>query len=203
MKAQVDFFNAVAHNWDNMITVNEEKIGYALEVAQIKPGHEVLDVGTGTGVMLPFILDKIGKEGRITAIDIAENMLKVVKEKFKGEDRINFLHGNIELEAIDKLFDVIICYSVFPHFSQKVETVKKLVEHNLKEDGKLLIFHSQSKEEINNIHKKADDIVAEDKLIDFLTQKNIFQRVGIPVLKGIDNEEMYLILIGKEASTIY
>jgi len=197
MNPQVNFFNSIAHNWDNIVIVDERKINYALEELEIAEGDRILDVGTGTGVMIPFLLERIGKEGKITAVDIAENMLNIAKEKFQDEDRVKFLKKDIEVETIDELFNSIICYSVFPHFCHKVETIKNLVDNCLEKEGRLLIFHSQSKEEINRIHEQKDPIVSEDKLIDFVTQKLLFEKAGINVLKGVDNEDMYLIIIKK------
>lgn len=197
MSSQVNFFNSVAHKWDSMIVVNEEKINYALDRTGLSEESSILDVGTGTGVMIPFLLNRIGLKGKITAVDIAENMLDVAKEKFQGEDRIEFLNINIEEEKVEETFDLIICYSVFPHFTNKTETIKKLIDNNLKKDGKLLIFHSQSKEKINSIHQKTDAVVAEDKLIDLDRQKKLFKNEGMKVSMGIDNEEMYLIIIEK------
>ncbi|SHH49519.1 class I SAM-dependent DNA methyltransferase [Tepidibacter thalassicus] len=195
MKSQIDFFNSMADKWDEIIYIDDKKINYALNQLNIKSGDTILDVGTGTGVMIPFLLNKIGKNGEILAVDIAENMLNIAKNKFRFENRVNFLKLDVELEKIEKKFNFIICYCVFPHFKNRVNTIKKLINENLKENGKLLIFHPQSKEDINKIHKDVDDIVAEDKLIDIKTQREIFAKNEIKVIEGIDNNEMYMIII--------
>lgn len=40
--------------------------------------------------------------------------------------------------------------------------IKKLVNNNLKENGKLLIAHSDSREFLNNLHSNADERISED-----------------------------------------
>ncbi|MFC1984380.1 class I SAM-dependent methyltransferase [Chloroflexota bacterium] len=70
------YFNQKAARWDEtsseMDTTKLERMAKRLE---IEPGSVVLDVGTGTGVFIPFLLRETGKGGRITALDIAEKML--------------------------------------------------------------------------------------------------------------------------------
>lgn len=197
MKSQVDFFNTMASKWDEIIYVDNDKINYALDKTNVEKGSKILDVGTGTGVMIPFLIDKIGEKGEVIAVDIAQKMLCIAKDKFKDNNRVSFLNLNIEIDDIEEEFDLIVCYSVFPHFENKTRTIKKLVNNNLRENGRLLIFHSQSKEDINKIHKQADDIVSEDKLIDLKTQQTIFENAGLNVIDGIDNQNMYFILINK------
>ncbi|WFD09676.1 class I SAM-dependent methyltransferase [Tepidibacter hydrothermalis] len=202
MKSQVDFFNTMASKWDEIIYVDNDKINYALDKTNIKKGSKILDVGTGTGVMIPFLIERIEEEGKIMAVDVAQKMLLIAEDKFKDNNRVSFFNLNVEIDTIEEKFDLIVCYSVFPHFENKTRTIKKLVNKNLRENGSLLIFHSQSKEDINKIHKQADDIVSEDKLIDLKTQKIIFENEGLNIIDGIDNKDMYLILINKINSRI-
>lgn len=51
---QVNFFNSIAKDWDNIIKVDETKINYLLSQIDIKEDDYILDVGTGTGVLIPF-----------------------------------------------------------------------------------------------------------------------------------------------------
>ncbi len=197
MKSQGDFFNSMASKWDEMIYVDNDKINYVLDKTNIKKGSKILDVGTGTGVMIPFLIERIGEKGKIIAVDMAKKMLCIAENKFKNDNRVDFFNLNVEIDSIEEKFDFIVCYSVFPHFENKTRTIKKLVNKNLKENGKLLIFHSQSKEDINKIHKQVDDIVSEDKLIDLKIQQTIFENEGLNVIEGIDNENMYFILINR------
>lgn len=70
------YFNARAATWDGHIT-DETRARLRAIVAGlgIAPGSTVLDVGTGTGVLLPFLAEAVGPEGRVVAVDFAPAML--------------------------------------------------------------------------------------------------------------------------------
>ena len=59
-----------------------ERLKEIVAAGQIGPGDAVLDVGTGSGILIPYMLDYNPSE--VHACDLAENMLQRVKEKFPG-----------------------------------------------------------------------------------------------------------------------
>jgi tRNA A58 N-methylase Trm61 len=75
-----------------------------------------LDVGSGTGVLVPFLLKAVGPAGHITIIDFAEKMAEICKAKyahypnlrivvdegFGGQALVNIALSNRVLEKIDK-----------------------------------------------------------------------------------------------------
>ena len=77
MSARQAFFNQAAQNWDKEF--GNPKLHAFLE--QFVPsfglsaGQHVLDVGTGTGILIPFLHKALGAKGHITAIDYAPNMV--------------------------------------------------------------------------------------------------------------------------------
>ena len=192
--SQVDFFNSIAENWDNNIEVNKEKIHKLLSKISIAKGDTILDVGTGTGVLIPFY-NEINKEIKITGVDISEGMLNVAKRKFSNLENVSFKLIDIEKDTIDSKFDKIVLYSMFPHLTNKVETIKKLVENNLNKNGKLLIAHSNSRAFLNNMHKDADERVSEDRLIEINKQKELFEKATLNVTKAYEDDEIYYLVI--------
>ena len=93
--SQVDFFNSIAENWDNTIKVDKEKINKLLSQISITSGDSILDVGTGTGVLIPFYKE-INKDGKITGVDISEGMLNVAERKFGQLSNVNF-NSNLQI----------------------------------------------------------------------------------------------------------
>lgn len=152
-----EFFNSVAEEWDNMSKHPVEKINYIMDKINLQKGYSVLDIGSGTGVMIPFIEDKVGEEGRVTALDIAENMLKVSERKHKYHN-LKFINDDfLQFTSLEK-YDAIIAYSCYPHFDDKEKFFKKAYEL-LKAEGVLVIVHIESKDAINNRHRGIEEKV--------------------------------------------
>lgn len=192
--SQVDFFNSVAKNWDNMIEINESKINYLLSKLEIKKEDNILDIGTGTGVLIPFLVDKASK-GSVKGVDISKGMLEVASEKFKHLSNVDFDLVNVEKDNIGCKYDKIILYSMYPHLENKTNTIKKLVTNNLNKDGILMIAHSNSRDFLNNLHKKADESVNESRLIEVNKQKEVFINAGLNVTDAFENDEIYYLTI--------
>ncbi|MGL5978249.1 MAG: class I SAM-dependent methyltransferase [Erysipelotrichaceae bacterium] len=142
------FFNEKAAVWDELCFHDSNKIISMLEKLDIQPQARILDVGCGTGVLEPHLL--ASKPQQILAIDLAEQMIVHAQKKLT-HPRVMFtcmdvfeLHGQ---------FDVICLYSVFPHFPDPAALFAKL-STLLAPSGKVMIFHSESKETINGYHNK-------------------------------------------------
>ena len=192
--SQVEFFDSIAEKWDSTINVDKEKINTLLSQISITNGESILDVGTGTGVLIPFY-NELNKDGKVTGVDISQGMLNVAKRKFGQLSNLNFKLLDVENEFIEEKFDKIVLYSMFPHLNNKVETIKKLVNNNLNKNGKLLIAHSDSREFLNNLHSNADDRVSNDILIEVNKQKEAFEKSDLKVTKAYEDDEIYYLVI--------
>ena len=185
------YFNEMSAAWDESVaekdTVKLERMAKSLN---IKPGSMVLDVGTGTGVLLPYLFSSIGKKGRIVALDIAEEMLK--KARAKGFDgNIDYLQADIaEIPLRDETFDSVVCYSSFPHFRDKL---KALTEMNrvLKSGGRMWICHTSSRAEINEMHRQ-EPTMKNDILPDSTGMEFLLEAAGFLEIKVEDNNDSYL-----------
>ncbi|CEH33890.1 class I SAM-dependent methyltransferase [Romboutsia lituseburensis] len=194
---QRDFFDSIAKEWDNIIEVNEEKINTLLSKVDIKDNDNILDVGTGTGVLIPF-LKNLNTKGIIKGVDISSGMLDIASQKFKDTKNVSFEALDIENSSLEEKYDKIILYSMFPHLKNKTNTIKILVENNLNKDGKLIIAHSNSREFLNNMHKEKDKSVSEDRLIPIKDQKTLFEQVNLNVLDAYEDDEIYYLVVNKK-----
>ena len=197
---QVEFFNNIAEKWDSKIKVDDKKISKLLSQISIKEGSDILDIGTGTGVLIPFF-KQLNKSGKITAVDISEGMLKMAKRKFGQLNNVEFKNLDVEKDPIEGVYDSIILYSMFPHLKNKSRTIKKLVDNNLKNNGKLLIAHSESRDYLNNLHSSSDERVKEARLMEVNEQKEIFEKEKLKVIKAYEDDEIYYLVIEKIRGT--
>lgn len=194
MKSQKDFFNSVARKWDELCNHDMAKVESILDLLEIKAGSHILDVGTGTGILIPSLSQRVAQSGRIKVIDVAEKMIEVAQQKNKYENIIFECGDVLDMNYDEAIYDHIICYSMFPHFQyRKAEAVDKLAQ-KLKIGGKLMICHSQSRELINNLHKQVDDAVKEDNLPEMTIMRKYFLDAGLKVLRELDNTDMFVII---------
>ena len=107
------FFNERAARWDEKAHHDPDKLSRIAALAGLAPGAAVLDVGTGTGVMLPLLRAGVGPTGRLIALDVAERMAARAREKH-GAAALYLAADALCLPFAPGAFDVIMCYSVFP-----------------------------------------------------------------------------------------
>lgn len=115
------YFNEAADTWDEKYCTHElatflEKI---LPEFGLKPGQSILDVGTGTGVLIPFLLQAIGSSGSITAVDYAQKMVEKCKSKYSHLPNVAIEVQDVEELNYPESFDAATCFGLFPHLENK------------------------------------------------------------------------------------
>ncbi len=193
MKSKIDFFNSVAGTWDESCSHDMAKVEYILDLIGIKSGDCILDVGTGTGILIPSLYERVTQLGSIKGIDVAKKMIEVAQQKYKYDNVVFKCEDALNTDDKSK-YDHIICYSMFPHFQCRKSEAVKILAQKLKIGGKLTICHSQSREDINNLHKRADEIVKEDNLPTMAVMREYFLDAHLKVLEEIDNKDMFVII---------
>ena len=152
-QSEIDFFDALAPSWDeNEIRSTPERVKHILSELPISKGMDVLDLGTGTGVLLPYLSEIVGPEGHVTAIDLSEGMLSIARKKYGHLENVEFLKLDFEEEQIPGIYDVALLYSVYPHLHAPADTIEWLFKMNMKPDGRIVIAFPSDEEFINNIH---------------------------------------------------
>jgi ubiquinone/menaquinone biosynthesis C-methylase UbiE len=181
------YFNTRAQIWDEAIAEkNQDKLKAIADWLEIKSGSTVLDVGTGTGAFIPFLLQKIGTNGRLICLDFAEEMLNKAKSKdFAGT--IEFICADIEQSQLNSgICDAVVCYSSFPHFRDKQKALNE-INRILKPGGKMFICHSSSRDNINHMHLQMPEVC--NDLIP--TDMDIQQLLTVAGFTGIDIANTY------------
>ena len=185
------YFNQRAAIWDKTIAEGDTtKLKRMARRLNISPGSTVLDIGTGTGVFLPFLLGEIGKKGRLVALDFAGEMLRKAQAKgFNGN--IAYLCADVtNIPLGEEIFDIVVCYSSFPHFQDKPRALVE-IKRVTKSSGELLICHTSSRARINQIHRQIP-AVANDIIPDEDEMQIMLSKAGFTDIKIDDNSESYL-----------
>lgn len=117
----------------------EKQIWWALlEEAVGRKSSDILDVGTGTGV-IALLLAEMGH--KVTGIDLAEKMLDRAREKARGMDyQVKFCTGDAEkIPFDDDTFDVVINRHVFWTMLEPVKAASEWLRV-LRPGGRLVII---------------------------------------------------------------
>jgi demethylmenaquinone methyltransferase/2-methoxy-6-polyprenyl-1,4-benzoquinol methylase len=193
------YFNNAAESWDEKFCTPElvaflEKL---IPRFGLKFEQNVLDVGTGTGVLIPFLLEVVGPSGSITAIDYAEKMVEICRSKYS-----HFPNVTIELQDVEELnllsesFDAVTCFGLFPHIEKREEVLHHL-NRVLRTGGKFIIAHALSSAEIKAHHSDASSAVAHDNLPEKLEMKQLLKDAGFTDIYIKDEPGCYLCLSTK------
>ena len=164
-KDRKGFFDRHAATWDGELAYHEksEALREVVNSFELKGGERVLDVGTGTGVLLPLLREAIGRSGFLTAMDFSLEMLRKAEGRSTAAKGflINAGVGLIPFKA-DR-FDRVTCFSAFPHFPDKKRALQEMARV-LRPRGRVIIAHLHSVEEMNRFHQEVGGPVARDRL---------------------------------------
>ena len=194
-----EFFNWAAETWDERFS--SPSLASFLEkfVSQfgLKAGQTVLDVGTGTGVLVPYLVKEVGASGSVTAIDFSENMVQKCKTKYGHLENVTVEVKNIEEDDFPpESFDAVVCFGVFPHLENKKKVLKN-INCMLKPAGTLVIAHALSSEEIRAHHKNASSVVCRDVLPEVAEMKPLLENAGFLGISIKDEPGCYLCIARK------
>lgn len=152
-QSEIDFFDRLAPVWDQSeVRSTPQRIRSILSKLPIREGMKVLDLGTGTGVLVPYLSELLGSNGKVTAIDLSEGMLSIARKKYGDLENVEFLKIDFEEEQIPGVHDLAMMYCVYPHLHSPVATFEWLFKMNLVEGGKIAVAFPSDEEFINNIH---------------------------------------------------
>lgn len=150
-KEVIAFFDRLAPDWDAEMIRSDEIIAAILDKAEVSAGKDVLDVATGTGVLIGDYLAR--GVASVTGIDISPNMARIAQGKYPQEN-VKILCGDVERTDFDRLFDCIVVYNAFPHFPDPARLIAHLASL-LKPGGTLTVAHGMSREKIDAHHHGA------------------------------------------------
>lgn len=193
MTNKASFFDSCAERWDRDETPDiQAKLDRVVSLSGIEPGSSVLDVGTGTGVLIPSLLRRIGIDGRILAIDISAAMLD--KAQAKGfPSQTSFQLADIQSTGFENArFDAVFCNAVFPHFDDKPLAMRECFRL-LKDQGVVVISHPIGREAVNRIHAEAGGVVGEDRIPSNGQIQEWLEEAGFSLIEVIDEREFHFI----------
>jgi septum formation protein len=188
-----DFFDRLARGWESVHYAPEQKDKVSLLVKRfgLNQGDRVLDVATGTGILLPLITQAIGPGGLLVAVDFSRKMLTEAGSKASPLGAF-LLQAKVEtLPLASDSFTSVICFAAFPHFPHHGAALKEM-RRVLHPGGKLFIAHLEGSESLNRYHAQVGGPVAHDHLPSGQSMARMLSLSGYTDIENIDEPEMYL-----------
>lgn len=114
----------------------------AVEKLELAPDARVLEVGCGTGLNFPYVLDKLDPQrGLLVGLDFSADMLRQAEKRVaaKGWSNVELLQGDVTAMQLGQKFDgILFAYSLtmIPDWSKAIDRV---YEH-LKPGGRLVVL---------------------------------------------------------------
>jgi len=192
-----NYFDRLASRWDKEVTLKTlECLGNIIKELNIRPGSRMLDIGSGTGILLPFLIEATGSKGRIIALDFSAEMLYQAKAK-TFNPIVDFIQSDVTTIPLpDNYANLAICNSAFPHFSNKSAALKEIARV-IKSNGQLVICHTASRDKINQLHQSIGGAVSTDLLPDESRLRELIEQAGLAVTYFEESPKRYLV-IGKK-----
>ena len=95
-----------------------------IELAGVAPGHAVLDVACGTGIVARTVADAQRGHGRVVGVDLNEAMLDVAR---RVRPDIEWRQGDAAcLPFPDSSFDVALCQMALMFFADRTQALREM-----------------------------------------------------------------------------
>ncbi len=114
---------------------------YTVMVADLQPGHRVLDIAGGTGDLASAFADKVGPGGQVVHTDINEAMLRVGRDRLlnRGQVLSTLVCDAETLPFPDQTFDRVSVAFGLRNMTHKDRALSEMARV-LKPGGKLLVL---------------------------------------------------------------
>jgi ubiquinone/menaquinone biosynthesis C-methylase UbiE len=165
-----------------------EKPEELLDLLGIKEGDVVADIGAGAGFFSLLAAERVGRTGKVLAVDVQPEMidgLEMMMKRFGHENIVPIL-GDVDdpklpVNSVDHVL-IVISYHEFSHPVEMMSHIRKA----MKRDGQLLIVEYKAEtlnSRVEPLHKMSEaEIMREisalgfrrDRVIDTIPSQHVF-----------------------------
>ncbi len=107
--------------------VNDQK-KLAVDLLNLEDDALVMDLGTGTGAIIPYLAKQLGPSGRIIGIDFSKKMVQTANRRMQKQGIANakaMIADGTRLPFPDNHFDAIIATFAFTSFPEPDKAMKE------------------------------------------------------------------------------
>ncbi|MEU6477505.1 methyltransferase domain-containing protein [Streptomyces sp. NPDC047017] len=160
------FFTRRAAGWEERFAADGPRYTAATERMGLRPGLRVLDVGCGTGRVLPALRAQVGDDGVVLGADLTPAMLAAAVREGRERDGQLLLADACRLPLPDGAMDAVFSAGLVNHVPDPAAALREWARVTVP-DGVLLLFHPSGRAERAARHGRPldpDDPLAEEHL---------------------------------------
>jgi SAM-dependent methyltransferase len=167
-----------------------ERLERIVAAAGIKKGQTVLDVGAGTGILVPRI--RPYRPGRIIACDLSQKMLERLHENHPDVETV---HCDVrDLALPEGGIDVVFINACYPNIADKAGAFSNLFRL-MTPGGRLVVSHPLGRRFVEALKQSApfplDSLPVEPEALRLLSP------IGFAIRSLLDEPELYVLVAEK------
>jgi len=188
------YFNNLAADWDSIpVAPNSAgRISRFLKRSYIHGARRVLDVGCGTGILVPDLLNLYGSTTCLVEFDLAEDMLGVNSAKFPRGNVGRVCADTQTMPFSDACFDLAVCFSALPHMPDKSAALRQILRV-VRPGGILCVGHLMGSSELNAFHSSLEGPVTVDFLPPATALAQMLKDLGAVEILAEENSDWYFV----------
>ena len=166
------------------------RLGHIVAAAELRHGEIVVDVGTGTGVLLPLIQQY--QPSLIVACDLAEQMLAHVHKNFVSVLAVQC--DVVQLPLKTATVDVLFMNAMYGNIADKASACSN-VSRVLRRGGRLVVSHPEGRGFLEQLQATSDLFIES-----FPTREEfetLLTPFGLEVFRYEDRPKLYLMIARK------
>jgi demethylmenaquinone methyltransferase/2-methoxy-6-polyprenyl-1,4-benzoquinol methylase len=121
----------------------------AIKKLSLQPGNCVIELGCGTGLNFPFLMEKIGPQGRLIGIDLTPGMLDIAGERAErsGWNNVELVQSDIAAYDFPEGINAVLATGLFGYIPE-YDRVIKAASQSLVSGGHLSILDGKQPENL-------------------------------------------------------
>lgn len=192
------FFDERASTWEERCYPQQarERLALLVPCFGVRKGDVVLDMGTGTGILAPYLRNAAAEQGTLISFDVSFEMVRHAAKKDAYTRGLVMQATAMRIPVKDEAVNTVVCFAAFPHFSDKSAALREMYRV-LRPGGQVSVAHLLSRAELSQ-HHGGHPAVADDALPDNAVMTTMFLDAGFPAPQIIDIPGRYLATCHKE-----
>lgn len=121
----------------------------AIEKMSLQRGDHVIELGCGTGLNFPYLIERIGPEGRLIGIDLTPGMLQIAQERVQrsGWKNVELIQSDIAAYNFTEKVNGVLAAGLFGYIAE-YDRVIRAASESLLPGGHMVILDGKQPERL-------------------------------------------------------